>query len=58
MISAGGVSSGYDDREEITDLDGEHIELAEAIDRRLVDATYPDFPRHALRKHRLTTRDG
>jgi len=31
MIAAGGVSSDHEAREGITDLDGEHVELAEAI---------------------------
>ena len=52
-----GVSLDHEVLERITDLDGEPVELAEAIDCWSADAMRSNFPRYGLCKHRLTTRN-
>ena len=57
-VSYRGVSSDHEDHEWTTDLNGEPVELPEAVGYWSADAMRPNFPRYGLCKHRLTTRDG
>lgn len=56
MSAAGIVSSDHEACKVITDLDGQHVELAEAIgDGQPTRGSR--LPRHSLRENRLTTGD-
>jgi hypothetical protein len=56
--SCGGINLGREPHERATDLDGERIELAEAIGWWSVNGIHPNLLRSALCKHRLATREG
>jgi len=58
MTAVEGVSSDHRAYEGITDLDGEHIELAKTIGQRSANTMHPSLPEHSLCKHRFTTCDG